>query len=74
MSVLIRAIECFVLAVVFGLLPVGIGFALGWNMKKEKLYEYLKSLIIRLDDEGKLLDGEKEKLLKAVDEIAAKDN
>lgn len=35
MSVLIRAIECFVLAVVFGLLPVGIGFMLGRITKKE---------------------------------------
>ena len=35
MSVLIRAIECFVLAVVFGLLPVGIGFVLGRITKKE---------------------------------------
>ena len=36
MSVLIRAIECFVLAVVFGLLPIGIGFALGWIMRGKK--------------------------------------
>lgn len=36
MSVLIRALECFVLAVVFGLLPVGIGFVLGWIMRGEK--------------------------------------
>lgn len=35
MSVLIRAIECFVLAVVFGLLPFGIGFVLGRITKKE---------------------------------------
>ena len=35
MSVLIKAIECFVLAVVFGLLPVGIGFVLGRITKKE---------------------------------------
>lgn len=36
MSVLIRAIECFVAAVVFGLLPIGLGFALGWIMRGEK--------------------------------------
>lgn len=36
MSVLIRAVECFVAAVVFGLLPVAIGFALGWIMRGEK--------------------------------------
>lgn len=36
MSVLIRAIECFVAAVVFGLLPVAIGFVLGWIMRGEK--------------------------------------
>ena len=36
MSVLIRAIECFVLAVVFGLLPMGIGFVLGWIMRGKK--------------------------------------
>lgn len=35
MSVLIKAIECFILAVVFGLLPVGIGFMLGRITKKE---------------------------------------
>lgn len=35
MSVLTKAIECFVLAVVFGLLPVGIGFMLGRIIKKE---------------------------------------
>ena len=35
MSVLIKAIECFVLAVVFGLLPVGIGVVLGRITKKE---------------------------------------
>lgn len=35
MSVLIKAIECFVLAVVFGLLPFGIGFMLGRIIKKE---------------------------------------
>lgn len=36
MSVLARAIECFVLALFYGLLPVGIGFALGWIMRGEK--------------------------------------
>jgi hypothetical protein len=36
MSVLTKAIECFVLAVVFGLLPAAIGFALGWIMRGEK--------------------------------------
>ena len=38
-------------------------------MKNNKFIEYLKALIIRLDDEGKLLPGEKEKLLQAVDEL-----
>ena len=36
MSVLFRAIECFVMAVVFGVLPTGIGFALGWIARGEK--------------------------------------
>lgn len=74
MSVALRALAGGLGAVVISLAPVAIGFGLGWIMRKEKYYEYLKSLIIRLDDEGKLLDGEKEKLLEAVDEIAAKDN
>lgn len=69
MSVAIRAMECFVSAIVFGIAPIAFGFILGWIMRKEKYYEYLKALIIRLDNEGKLLDGEKEKLLKAVDEL-----
>lgn len=33
MSVLARAIECFILAVGFGLLPATLGFALGWHMR-----------------------------------------
>ena len=33
MSVLARAIECFILAAVFGLLPFLLGFALGWYMR-----------------------------------------
>ena len=69
MSVLIRAIECFALAVVFGLLPATLGFILGWIMRNNKFIEYLKALIIRLDEEGKLLEGEKEMLLKAVEEL-----
>lgn len=36
MNVIIHAIECFVAAVIFGLLPVAIGFALGWIMRGEK--------------------------------------
>lgn len=36
MSVLARAVECFILALVYGLLPVGIGFTLGWIMRGEK--------------------------------------
>ena len=36
MSVLARAIECFILAVVFGLLPFAIGFMLGWVMRGER--------------------------------------
>lgn len=43
MSVFIRAIECFVLAVVFGLLPVGIGFALGRIAKKEDNHDEQRS-------------------------------
>ena len=43
MSALIRAIECFVLAVVFGLLPVGIGFALGRITKKEDNHDKQRS-------------------------------
>lgn len=35
MSVLIRAAECFVLAVFYGLLPACIGFALGWICRGE---------------------------------------
>lgn len=69
MSVALRVLAGGLGAVVISLAPFAIGFVIGWIMKKEKLYEYLKSLIIRLDNEGKLLDGEKEMLLKAVDEI-----
>ena len=69
MTVFARAIECFILAAVFGLLPATLGFILGWIMRNNKFIEYLKALIIRLDDEGKLLPGEKEKLLQAVDEL-----
>lgn len=36
MSIFIRAIECFLGAVVFGLLPAAIGFVLGWIMRGEK--------------------------------------
>lgn len=36
MSVLIRAIESFVLVLVFQLVPVIIGFILGWIMRGEK--------------------------------------
>ena len=36
MNVLARAIECFVLAVFCGLLPVAVGFALGWIARGEK--------------------------------------
>lgn len=43
MSVLIKAIECFILAVVFGLLPVGIGFALGRITKKEDNHDKQRS-------------------------------
>lgn len=43
MSVLIKAIECFILAVVFGLLPVGIGFALGRIIKKEDNHDKQRS-------------------------------
>ena len=30
-----KAIECFVLAAAFGLLPAGLGFVLGWIMRGE---------------------------------------
>ena len=43
MSVLTKAIECFVLAVVFGLLPVGIGFILGRITKKEDNHDKQRS-------------------------------
>lgn len=43
MGALIRAIECFVQAVVFGLLPVGIGFALGRITKKEDNHDEQRS-------------------------------
>ena len=33
MTVLARAIECFILAVMAGLLPFLLGFALGWHMR-----------------------------------------
>lgn len=36
MNVLVRAIECFILAVVFGLLPFVIGFMLGWVVRGER--------------------------------------
>jgi len=69
MSVAIRAIGCFIQAVTFGLLPFALGYVLGWIMRNNKFIEYLKALIIRLDEEGKLLEGEKEMLLKAVEEL-----
>ena len=69
MSVAIRAIGCFIQAVFYGLLPFALGYALGRIMKNYKFIEYLKALIIRLDEEGKLLEGEREKLLKAVEEL-----
>jgi hypothetical protein len=69
MSVLIRAIGCFIQAVFYGLLPFALGYALGRVMRNYKFIEYLKALIIRLDEEGKLLEGEKEMLLKAVEEL-----
>lgn len=43
MSVLTKAIECFILAVVFGLLPVGIGFVLGRVTKKEDNHDKQRS-------------------------------
>lgn len=43
MSVLTKAIECFVLAVVFGLLSVGIGFILGRVTKKEDNHDKQRS-------------------------------
>ena len=36
MTVLARAIECFVLAVFAGLLPFAIGFMLGWVVRGER--------------------------------------
>ena len=69
MSVAIRAIGCFIQAVFYGLLPFALGYALGRIMKNYKFIEYLKALIIRLDEEGKLLEGEREMLLKAVEEL-----
>ena len=70
-DVIIRSMECFVLAVTFGLLPLILGFALGWIMRGEKMgfYDYLEKLVLKLDEEGKLLDGEKEKLLESIKEI-----
>ena len=43
MGVLTKAIECFILAVVFGLLPVGIGFMLGRITKKEDNHDEQRS-------------------------------
>ena len=43
MGALIKAIECFILAVVFGLLPVGIGFMLGRITKKEDNHDKQRS-------------------------------
>lgn len=68
-SIISKAAECFILAAVFGLLPIFIGFVLGWIMNNIKHIEHLKELIIQLDKEGKLLPGEKETLLKAVEEL-----
>jgi len=34
-SIVLKAAECFILAVVFGLLPIGMGFALGWICRGE---------------------------------------
>ena len=34
MTVLARAIECFILAILFGLLPFILGFILGWHMRR----------------------------------------
>lgn len=36
MTVLARAIECFILAAVFGLLPFVLGVALGWIVRGER--------------------------------------
>ena len=36
MTVLARAIECFILAVAFGLFPFGIGFTIGWITRGER--------------------------------------
>jgi hypothetical protein len=43
MSVLIRAIECFVMAIFYGLLPIGLGFALGRITKKEDNHDKQRS-------------------------------
>lgn len=72
MSVVIRAIECFVMAIFYGLLPIAIGFALGYITRRKRCmdkYEYLKSLILQLYNEGKISDFEKNLLLTAVDEL-----
>lgn len=45
MSVLIRAFECFVLAVFFGLLPFGIGFVLGRIIKLDRTLDRIKDEI-----------------------------
>jgi hypothetical protein len=71
MSVLFTAIKCFVLAIFYGLLPMALGFGIGWVMKGEQMdkHEYLKSLILQMFDEGKISDFEKKLLLTAVDEL-----
>lgn len=72
MNIVIRAIECFVMAIFYGLLPVAIGFALGYITRRKQCmdkHEYLKTLILRLFDEGKISDFEKNLLLTAVDEL-----
>lgn len=67
MSIIIQGIKCFLLAVFWGVLPIVIGFVLGRvTMNK---YDYLISLFERLREEGKITDAERERFIKAVNEL-----
>ena len=70
-DIILNALYCFTAAIFYPLLPMIIGFVLGWIMRGEKMdfYKYLEKLIVKLDEEGKLLPGEKETLLKSVKEL-----
>jgi len=67
MRIIIQGIKCFLLAVFWGVSPIALGFILGRvTMNK---YDYLISLFERLREEGKITDAERERFIKAVNEL-----